>query len=95
MAPSDNDNSKDTANAFRKFKKLITMAKRASTPTGYGLAKDGVGLSAAVVGVSFAGTQALEEYDPEICSETCNKNPQCSAFNICMPPPSSPRASTC
>lgn len=72
----------DTPEAFRDFKILQDISKKAPVPKEYEMVAQGLDGSLDNR-LGFLGFEFLEEYDPVRCASFCDELPRCGSFNIC------------
>ncbi|KAF2011074.1 hypothetical protein BU24DRAFT_496203 [Aaosphaeria arxii CBS 175.79] len=72
--------SPDTADAFLASRELFTIAKAASTPSGYTQAY--ANLHASSTASDYLGFVPLDTYNTSECSSQCDIRSGCASFNI-------------
>jgi hypothetical protein len=70
-----------SAKSFRDDTKLASVAKGASTPSGY--FNTFTNLHGASSAYGYLGYKVVESYDPSICASECDSKSGCLGFNIC------------
>jgi hypothetical protein len=69
-----------SASKFRADSKVASVAKGASTPSGY--FNTFTNLQAASSAYGYLGYKVVESYDPSLCASECDSKSGCLSFNI-------------
>ena len=69
-----------SASKFRADTKLASLAKGASTPSGY--FNTFTNLQGASSAYGYMGYKVVESYDPSLCASECDSKSGCLSFNI-------------
>jgi len=70
-----------SASSFRADAKIASVAKAASTPSGY--FNTFTNLQGASSAYGYLGYKVVTSYDPSECASECNSKEGCLGFNIC------------
>ena len=70
-----------SAAKFRADTKIASVAKGASTPSGY--FNTFTNLQGASSAYGYMGYKVVQSYDPSLCASACDSKTGCLSFNIC------------